>query len=150
LHRPPKIPIKNQALRGDSRCFFYAQTEKKPHKADLYPCQRQLLKIGSGFDRPLQIVFKSSLNARWPRPVHDLFSRHVLDWSLQEYMTREIVIGALRMAWFKWHPGKQAELIFQSGGGSPCVSHDFRYELTPHGLKASMSPLGNCWHCPGF
>ena len=29
-------------------------------------------------------------------------------------MTRDIVIDALRMAWFKRHPSKQAGLIFHS------------------------------------
>jgi putative transposase len=40
--------------------------------------------------------------------VIDLFSRQVLGWSLQKTMTRDIVIDALRMAWFKRHPSKQA------------------------------------------
>jgi transposase InsO family protein len=50
--------------------------------------------------------------------VIDLFSRQVLGWSLQETMTRDIVIDALRMAWFKRHPSKQAGLIFHSDRGS--------------------------------
>lgn len=33
--------------------------------------------------------------------VIDLFSRQVIGWSLRQYMTRDIVIDALRMAWFK-------------------------------------------------
>lgn len=36
--------------------------------------------------------------------VIDLYSRQVVGWSLQETMTRGIVIDALRMAWFKRHP----------------------------------------------
>lgn len=31
----------------------------------------------------------------------DLFSRQVVGWSLRDDMTRDIVIDALRMAWFK-------------------------------------------------
>jgi transposase InsO family protein len=52
--------------------------------------------------------------------VIDLFSRQVIGWSLREDMTHDIVIDALRMAWFKRHPSKQAGLIFHSdrGGGS--------------------------------
>ena len=30
----------------------------------------------------------------------DLFIRHMVAWSLREDMTRDIVIDALRMAWF--------------------------------------------------
>ena len=40
--------------------------------------------------------------------VIDLFSRQVIGWSQRQDMTRDIVIDALRMAWFKRHPSKQA------------------------------------------
>ncbi len=50
--------------------------------------------------------------------VIDLFSRQVVGWSLREDMSRDIVIDALRMAWFKRHPSKQAGLIFHSDRGS--------------------------------
>ena len=50
--------------------------------------------------------------------VIDLFSRQVVGWSLREDMTRDIVIDALRMAWFKRHPARQAGLIFHSDRGS--------------------------------
>jgi putative transposase len=38
--------------------------------------------------------------------VIDLFSSQVVGWSMREDMTRDIVIDALRMAWFKRHPDK--------------------------------------------
>ena len=50
--------------------------------------------------------------------VIDLFSRQVVGWSLRQDMTRDIVIDALRMAWFKRHPGKDTGLIFHSDRGS--------------------------------
>ena len=50
--------------------------------------------------------------------VIDLFSRQVVGWSLQETMTRGIVIDALHMAWFKRHPHKDSGLIFHSDRGS--------------------------------
>ncbi len=48
----------------------------------------------------------------------DLFSRQVVSWSLRQDMRREIVIDALRMAWFKRHPNREAGLIFHSDRGS--------------------------------
>ena len=54
----------------------------------------------------------------------DLYSRQVVGWSLQESMTRGIVIDALRMAWFKRHPAKQNGLNFHSDRGSQYASHD--------------------------
>ena len=77
--------------------------------------------------------------------VIDLFSRQVVGWSMRHDMSRDIVIDALRMAWFKRHPGKQAGLIFHSDRGSQYASEDFRDLLKDYGITASMSRRGNCW-----
>jgi putative transposase len=81
--------------------------------------------------------------------VIDLFSRQVVGWSRRGDMTRDIVIDALRMAWFKRHPGKQAGLIFHSDRGSQCASYDFRTLLAEYGITSSMSRKGNCWDNAG-
>ena len=74
--------------------------------------------------------------------VIDLFSRQVVGWSLREDRTRDIVIDALRMAWFKRHPSKQAGLIFHSDRGSHYASQDFRDVLTGlHGLDEPTRQL---------
>jgi putative transposase len=75
--------------------------------------------------------------------VIDLFSRQVVGWALRQDMTRDIVIDALRMAWFKRRPG--AGLIFHSDRGSQYASHDFRDALKEYGITSSMSRRGNCW-----
>ena len=49
--------------------------------------------------------------------VIDLFSRQVVGWSLRQDMTRDLVIDALRMAWFKRHRGKEYGLLFHSDRG---------------------------------
>ena len=77
--------------------------------------------------------------------VIDLFSRQVVGWSMREDMRRELVIDALRMAWFKRHPGKQAGLIFHSDRGSQYANQDFRDALEAYGITSSMSRRGNCW-----
>ena len=77
--------------------------------------------------------------------VIDLFSRQVVGWSLREDMSSSIVIDALRMAWFKRHPGKQAGLMFHSDRGSQYASHAFRDVLKEYGILSSMSRRGNCW-----
>ncbi len=77
--------------------------------------------------------------------VIDLFSRQVVGWCLREHMTRDLVIDALRMAWFKRHPSKRAGLIFHSDRGSQYASHDFRAVLAEYGIESSMSRRGNCW-----
>ena len=77
--------------------------------------------------------------------VIDLFSRQVVGWSMRADMTRDLVIDALRMAWFKRHPDRQAGLIFHSDRGSQYASDDFRAVLKGYGITASMSRRGNCW-----
>jgi transposase InsO family protein len=77
--------------------------------------------------------------------VIDLFSRQVVGWSLRENMTRDIVMDALRMAWFRRHPDRQSGLIFHSDRGSQYASHDFRELLEEYDITSSMSRRGNCW-----
>ena len=77
--------------------------------------------------------------------VIDLFSRQVVGWALRQDMAREIVIDALRLAWFKRHPSSEAGLVFHSDRGSQYASQDFRDELAQYGITASMSRRGNCW-----
>ena len=77
--------------------------------------------------------------------VIDLFSRQVIGWSLRFDMARDIVIDALRMAWFKRHPSPQAGVIFHSDRGSQYASQDFRDVLAEYGITASMSRRGDCW-----
>jgi len=77
--------------------------------------------------------------------VIDLFSRQVIGWSLRSDRTRDVVIDALRMAWFKRHPSKRAGLIFHSDRGSQYASKDYRDALAEYGITASMSRRGDCW-----
>jgi len=77
--------------------------------------------------------------------VLDLFSRQVIGWSLRPDMRRELVVDALRMAWFRRHPSPAAGLIFHSDRGSQYASQDFRDVLAGYGIAASMSRRGNCW-----
>jgi len=80
--------------------------------------------------REAHVRFCEGLGVQLPRPTHpyiptdegwlylavviDLFSRQVVGWSMRADMTRDLVIDALRMAWFKRHPAKDAGLIFHS------------------------------------
>jgi transposase InsO family protein len=77
--------------------------------------------------------------------VLDLFSRRIVGWSLREQMTSELVIDALRMAWFLRCPDNKAGLIFHSDRGSQYASHEFTKVLKECGITPSMSRKGNCW-----
>jgi putative transposase len=79
--------------------------------------------------------------------VLDLYSRRIVGWSMSRWMSRRIVIDALRMAVNARQPaGKPAgKLIHHSDRGSQYTSDDFRNELAKHGIEASMSSTGNCY-----
>jgi len=65
--------------------------------------------------------------------VIDLFSRQVVGWSLRGDMTSNIVIDALRMAWFRRHPDKHTGLLFHSDRGSPV--RQSRLQGRPQGVR---------------
>ena len=59
-------------------------------------------------------------------------------------MTSNLVIDALRMAWFRRHPGKGAELLCHSDRGSQYASGAFKDVLKEYGITSSMNRRGNC------
>jgi len=61
--------------------------------------------------------------------VIDLLSRQVVGFAMSDRMTRQLVIDALRMAWFRRRPTNG--LIFHSDRGSQYASGDFQKQLVP-------------------
>ena len=61
--------------------------------------------------------------------VLDLHSRQVVGFSMQSHMRANIVIDALRMAWFRRKPSKDSGLIFHSDRGSQYCSDAYQAEL---------------------
>jgi transposase InsO family protein len=73
----------------------------------------------------------------------DLYSRQVVGWSMDERMTRELTLSALRMAINRRKPGQG--LIHHTDRGSQYASADYRRLLKAHDMICSMSRKGNCW-----
>jgi transposase InsO family protein len=73
----------------------------------------------------------------------DLFNRQVVGWSIKERMTQQLVIDALRMAWFRRRPAQG--LIVHSDRGSQYCSKAFQDALKAYGMRSSMSGKGDCW-----
>jgi len=73
----------------------------------------------------------------------DLFSRQVVGWAIAPRMTSELVIDALRMAWFRRKPAKG--LIVHTDRGSQYCGKDFQRALKAYGMVSSMSRKGDCW-----
>ncbi|ACL69206.1 Integrase catalytic region [Halothermothrix orenii H 168] len=75
--------------------------------------------------------------------VIDLYSRRVVGWSMDNHMTKRLVIDALEMAVLNRNPSRG--LIFHSDRGSQYASHDFQKTLWKYGIISSMSRKGDCW-----
>ena len=72
----------------------------------------------------------------------DLFSRRVVGWSMQQQITKELVLNALLMA--IWRRKPKSSVLVHSDQGSQYTSHDWQMFLKQHGLEGSMSRRGNC------
>lgn len=74
--------------------------------------------------------------------VLDACSRKVVGWSMQERMTQDLVLDALRMALGRRRP--DAGLLHHSDRGSQYASGDYQKELSRRGIVCSMSRRGDC------
>ena len=75
--------------------------------------------------------------------VMDLFSRRIVGWSMSHWMSRHLVVDALRMAIAARRP--DGPLIHHSDRGGQYTSDDFRDALARHGIECSMSGSANCY-----
>ena len=75
--------------------------------------------------------------------VIDLYSRRIVGWSMNNCISRHLVMDALIMAIWPRKPTRG--LIFHSDRGSQYCSHDFQKLLKNHGILSSMSRKGDCW-----
>ena len=75
--------------------------------------------------------------------VLDLFSRKIVGWAMDEQMTSELVLRALRMALKQRKP--QEAVLHHSDRGSQYASGDYQGLLAAYQIQASMSAVGNCY-----
>ncbi|WXJ94324.1 IS3 family transposase ISCce3 [Neomoorella carbonis] len=75
--------------------------------------------------------------------VMDLHSKRIVGYSMQKYLTRELVIEALHMAITNRRPGRG--LVIHSDRGSQYASYDYQRLLRQYGFICSMSRKGDCW-----
>jgi putative transposase len=73
----------------------------------------------------------------------DLCSRRVVGWALRPSLSRELALSALHRALRA--RGDVRGLIHHTDRGCQYASHDYRHVLTKHGLRQSMSGVGNCY-----
>jgi putative transposase len=75
--------------------------------------------------------------------IEDLFSRKIVGWALQPYLSSDLVLQALKMAYWKRRPPKG--VIHHSDRGSQYASGDYQKALAQYGFVPSMSRKGNCY-----
>ena len=75
--------------------------------------------------------------------VIDLFNRQIVDWSMKPKMESNLVVDALKMAWFRRNPS--SVLIFHSDRGTQYCSDDFQRVLSAFNMRSAMSRKGDCW-----
>jgi len=75
--------------------------------------------------------------------VLDVFSRRIVGWSMQNRMTKSLVIDALRMALGRRDTAH--DLLHHSDRGSQYTSVDYQRLLQAYDITVSMSGTGNCY-----
>jgi len=73
----------------------------------------------------------------------DVFSRKVVGWSMNDRISRDLLISAFHMAYNARRP--KEGFIFHSDRGSQYASIEFRKLLKVRGIHQSMSGKGNCY-----
>ena len=134
-----------ERLRGCPKRRFRVTTQRDPSHAVARNLLQQNFSATEANQRWVADITYISTYQGWIylAIVMDLYSRRIVGWSMSRWMSRRIVIDALRMAINARQPG--GELIHHSDRGSQYTSDDFRNELAKHGIEASMSGTGNCY-----
>jgi putative transposase len=137
--------MRENSLRGRHKRRFKATTDSK-HSLPVAPNR---LNQNFETERPDQVwtadITYLATGEGWLylAIVLDLYTRQIVGWAIRERMTKDLVIDALRMAWFRRRPAPG--LIHHSDRGSQYCSHEFQKQLADYGILASMSRKGNCW-----
>ena len=134
-----------ERLRGCPKRRFRITTQR-----DLaHPVARNLLQQDFTAEAPNQrwaadITYISTAQGwLYLAVVMDLYSRRIVGWSMSRWMSRRLVVDALRMALAARRP--EGPLIHHSDRGGQYTSDDFRNELARHGIACSMSASANCY-----
>jgi transposase InsO family protein len=143
-HRVARL-MRLERLRGCPKRRFRVTTQRDPS----HPVAKNLVKRNFSTDAPDRIwasdITYIATQQGWLylAVVMDLYSRRIVGWSMSRWMSRRIVLAALRMAIDARRP--EGTLIHHSDRGGQYTSDDFRDELAKHGIECSMSGTGNCY-----
>jgi putative transposase len=149
--------MRQAGLRAKAKRKFKATTEGLAlgHSNHAHPIAANLLGQQFQAARPNQIWLSDLTYIRtqegwlYLAGVLDLYSREIVGWAMGSRMTQQFVVDALRMAWFRKHPGKHTGLVFHSDRGSQYASLAFRNVLKDYGMVQSSGwprAMESFWH----
>jgi putative transposase len=124
----------------------FRRTTDSGHK---HPVAANLLSRQFEVDRPDR-VWCADITYLWTLQgwlylavILDLFSRKVVGWAMSKRINGQLVVDALRMAYWRRKPS--AGLLHHSDRGSQYAAKAYQDELKKDNMVCSMSRKGNCW-----
>ena len=137
--------MKKHGIRAKTRRKFRITTDSK-HK---FPVAPNILERNFSPVAP-NVAWGGDITYVWTKEgwlflavIIDLFSRQVVGWSMDERITRNLTLNALRMAINRRNPAPG--LVHHTDRGSQYASGDYQTMLRVHKMICSMSRKGNCW-----
>lgn len=137
--------MKNNGIKAKTKKKFKVTTDSN-HKQPVAP---NLLEQKFVADAPNK-VWLTDITYVWTKEgwlylatILDVFSRKIVGWSMNNRLTRDLVINALNQAYWRRKP--EAGLILHSDRGCQYASTDFRRLLEQYKIRQSMSGKGNCY-----
>ncbi|WP_339164443.1 IS3 family transposase [Siminovitchia sp. FSL W7-1587] len=124
----------------------YKATTNSKHQ---HPVSENVLDRQFKVDKPNQswvtVITYIPTNEGWLylASVMDLYSRKIVGGAMDKSMSKEFVINALKMAYYRQKPGKG--LIHHSDRGVQYASSDYQKLLKQYNMIGSMSRKGNCY-----
>jgi len=137
--------MRKHGIRAKTKKKFKATTNSK----HTFPVAENVLARNFSPEAPNK-AWAGDITYLWTREgwlylavVIDLFSRKVVGWAMEDTLSRELAMKALRMAISSREP--DAGLVSHSDRGSQYASNDYQELLRLYGAICSMSRKGNCW-----
>ncbi len=137
--------MREARLRGCPKRRFKVTTQRDPKHAVAKDLIQQDFSASRPNQRWVADITYISTHQGWLylAVVMDLYSRKIIGWSMDQWMSRHLAINALKMAIDARQP--QRALIHHSDRGGQYTSDDFREVLKQHDIECSMSSTGSCY-----
>ena len=144
-HKRVERLMREQAIYAKTKRKFKVTTHSKHNR----PLAKNLIKMDFTTSEPNK-VWTSDITYIWTREgwlylavFMDLYSRSIVGWSMNNRLTDDLVINALKKAVLSRSP--PPGMIVHSDRGSQYCSHDFKEQIKYIKCLQSMSSTGNCY-----